>query len=302
MNSNIGKAILDNGFSGEIDEFANVGELTTMKIGGKARLVAYPANELDLLLLAEFIKETNVRYFILGGGSNTIFKDEIYDGIVVHLAAMNDISILSDGTIQAEGGCPLHKVISFSHEKGFTGMEGLIGIPGSVGGAVMSNAGAFGYSIGEFVKELEVIRWDGKRIVLKEDDFAFSYRTFSFKDTTPFVISRVKLKFERGNVKEAQEKMKVFQRERQLKQPLDMHSAGSIFKNPPGMHAGKLIEACGLKGKRIGALGISTKHANFIVNFGGGTRRDFDELTSLVIEEVLKKFGVRLELEVVCVG
>lgn len=302
MNSSVKEIILDEGFSGDIYENSDISELTTIKIGGRVRFLLYPADEKDLVLLAKIIKKINAKYFVLGSGSNTIFKDGIYNGIVICLAKMNTFSVFLDGLIRVEAGCPLYKVISEAHKTGFVGMEELIGIPGSVGGAVMSNAGAFGKSIGEFIKDLEVITREGEIAVLQRGDFSFSYRTVHIKDIMPFAISKVELGLIKGNVKEAQKRANLFLRKRRAQQPLDQPSAGSVFKNPSGMYAAELIDACGLKGERIGGLEISKKHANFIVNLGNGTRKDFDALVSIVRKEVFKKFSVKLEMEVVCVG
>jgi UDP-N-acetylmuramate dehydrogenase len=268
---------------------------TTIGVGGNARVFAYPETDDELLSLL-----TN-KFFIIGRGSNLIFKDEGFDGTIISLERYfntlvfepidNDTSLVRVG-----GGIPLNKLLVDAERKGLSGLEFLWGIPGSVGGACYTNAGAFGTSFLEFVTEIGVLRYaDNTFTSYTKEKIEFSYR----KGVKSGIVKEVLLKLKKGNVKERLLEVKKWRYEHQ---PIGEMTAGCIFKNPPGNYAGRLIESAGLKGKRIGGAGISEKHANFILNYGDATSADVLSLIELVRRRVFEMLGIKLELEVEVVG
>ncbi|OGC03996.1 UDP-N-acetylenolpyruvoylglucosamine reductase [candidate division WOR-1 bacterium RIFOXYA12_FULL_43_27] len=246
-------------------------KFTTFKIGGPAKLLVVPESPEEL---RAFLKKNRKPIFVLGGGSNVLFSDKGFDGVVVSTAKMKKLS----GNI-AEAGVPLARLK----------IPELAGIPGTIGGAVKGNAGAFGVSIGDFVEYVKCFDKKGKSFKLKPK---FSYRKSNIKG----IIYEVGLRI---NPKSGPADR--FLKERKEKQPWGTPSAGSIFKNPPNDSAGRLIEACGLKGQRIGGAQVSNQHANFIVNTGSATASDVKKLIKKIQKAVKSKFGIKLETEVVSV-
>jgi UDP-N-acetylmuramate dehydrogenase len=206
--------------------------------------------------------------------------------------------IVDGDTVRAGAGVNVPKFVLDLLKEGFTGMEGLGGIPGSLGGAIIMNAGAYGSEIFEFVTDVEVIR-NGVAVTLRRDEIFYTYRD---TDLTKDIILEVGFRFERGDVVAAKERRKELLAKRKDSQPLDRPNAGSIFKNPTGDYAGRLIEACELKGTRIGDAVVSEKHANFLVNDGHATASHMMRLIALVRDRVRSDHGVELELEVKLLG
>jgi len=276
---------------------------TTFKIGGKAKYFFVAKNKKDLIKAILVAKKYNLPFFVLGGGSNTLVSDRGFEGLVIKIQN----SRLRQGfggqaklkTIYAEAGTSLGQLVNVALKNSLTGMEWATGIPGTVGGAIYGNAGAFGESIGDVVKKVEVL--DTKDLRFKIYDLKkckFGYRDSIFKHKKNLIILSAKIQLKKGKKSEIKRKIKEFLDYRQETQPLNFPSAGSVFKNPPGFSAGELIEKCGLKGKKIGKAKISEKHANFIVNLGGAKAKDVKKLINLIKKKIKKKFGITLEEEI----
>jgi len=270
---------------------------TTFKIGGPADFFVEVEKEEELVKLLKLLRELNLPYFILGGGSNLLVADEGFRGIVIKIA--NCELRITNCKIIAGAGVSLGKLVELSAENSLTGLEFAAGIPGTVGGAVRGNAGAWGEAIGDKVKRVKVLTPQGEIKWIDASDCQFSYRQSRFKKTKE-IIWEVELELEKGDRKEIKEKIEenLAKRASQPKEP----SAGCIFVNPKPFPAGELIDKCGLKGKRIGDAQISPKHANFIVNLGNAKAADVIRLIKLIKEKVKEKFGINLEEEVFLLG
>jgi UDP-N-acetylmuramate dehydrogenase len=297
-------------------------DYTTFKIGGPARYFFVAKNKEDLKNAILWAKKKRLPFFILGVGSNVLFSDKGFNGLVIKL--QNTQYEIRNTKVVAEAGVPLQKLVLETAKKGLSGLENLAGIPGTLGGVIWGNAGAFGMEIGDLVEEVKVLDVGGSKLEvkkLKNKDCKFGYRDSIFKKKENWIILEVTLKLEKEKKKEIEEKIKEILRLRKEKQPLEFPSAGSVFKNVPiekvpkkirekfrekikngVLPAGVLIEAVGLKGFQIGGAKISEKHANFIVNVGGAKASDVKELIKKIKKEVKKKFKIQLEEEIKLVG
>lgn len=283
---------------GRVEEGVSLKELTTFKVGGKAEFVVYPDNSHDVKDLLEFLKEENVKYYILGNGSNVIFSDKDFEGVIINLTEMQAVEIYpAINGVFAEAGAMISRVVQETVDAGLTGLEWAAGIPGTIGGCVVGNAGAYKSSMADFIKSVTVINPEGNLCKLEKDDISFDYRTSMFKENSGYIVLVAELELQKGDKAEAVDLMADRARRRVEAQPLDFPSAGSIFRNPENDFAGRLIEECGLKGKRIGGAEISVKHANFIINVDNASANDIKELIELVHDEVLKKFNIDLIME-----
>lgn len=291
-------ARLHSTFSGKVLPNEPLSGHTWLKIGGPADVFLVPDTKEDVLHAVRFCTEEGIPYTILGSGSNVLVGDDGIRGAVIAIHKTLDYLHVEGDVVRAGAGVNVPKLVVDLLKHGFTGMEGLGGIPGSLGGAIIMNAGAYGTEIFEFVTDVELIR-GGKAVTLTRDQIFFTYRG---TDLTNDIILEVGFRFERGDVDAAKERRKVLLAKRKDSQPLDRPNAGSIFKNPPGDYAGRLIEASGLKGTRVGNAVVSEKHANFLVNDGEATARDMMGLIELVRSRVRADHGVELELEVKLLG
>jgi len=276
---------------------------TTFRVGGNAEAVYEASDPERLSRVVSFLAGEGIPYLVAGRGSNLLVKDGGIGGVVILLAgAFADIqyegSDYSD--ILAGAGLSIVDLLIWCREEGISGLEFLAGIPGTVGGAVAMNAGAFGKEIGPRVREIRLVSQHGQLTARDRSRLKFSYRDLDLE--AGVVITNVLFRLDRDTSKAVSEKIAGCLKRRKETQPLEYPSAGSIFKNPLNDHAGRLIEQAGLKGKRIGGAIISNKHANFIVNKGGATARDILTLINLAREEVRKTAGVQLELEIQVVG
>jgi len=284
---------------------------TTFKIGGPADFFVEVEEEEKLLNLIKLLKDLNLPYFILGGGSNLLVADEGFRGTIIKIQnskfKIQKFDYVKDSSgmdnskfkIICGAGYLLGRLIEKTAKLGLTGLEFAAGIPGTVGGAVRGNAGAWGQAIGDKVKRVKVLTSRGEIKWIEASDCHFSYRQSQFKKTKEIILE-VELELEKGNKKEIQEKISqnLAKRTTQPKEP----SAGCIFVNPKPLVAGELIDKCGLKGKRIGDAQISPKHANFIVNLGKAKAAEVIKLIKLIKEKVKEKFGVELEEEISFLG
>lgn len=271
---------------------------STFKIGGPADLYIEPKDVDELLSLIRYLKEKEVNFVVLGNGSNVLISDEGFRGAVINLEAGLNFIRVEDEYVIAGAGVKLAKFVDFCIEHGFCGVEMLAGIPGTLGGAIVMNAGAYSGEISDYLVDVEVIR-NLELVRLKKEDCGFGYRTSGLaKD----VIVQARFKFPHGDI----DKMRKIRHEILIKrnqtQPVNFPNVGSIFKNPPGNYAGKMIEEAGLKGIQIGGAQVSEKHANFIINKGNATASDVLELIKLIQNKVYERFGIKLELEVRLIG
>jgi len=270
---------------------------TTFRIGGRAQFFFVAKEKKELIKAIKVAKKFKLPFFILGGGSNILVSNRRFDGLVIKI--LNTKYKILNTKIMAEAGTRLGQLVSATVNAGLSGLEWAIGIPGTVGGAIWGNAGAFKNSMQNVVKAVEVL--DSKTLKIKKfknKDCKFSYRESIFKKNSNLIILSVTFQLKKRNKKQIKEKMQECLNYRKEKQPLNLPSAGSVFKNPPGFSAGELIQKCGLKGKRVGNVKISEKHANFIVNLGGGKAKDVKKLIKIIKNKVKNKFGITLEEEI----
>lgn len=276
----------------------------TYRIGGPARVLFSAANEREIVAGIEIAKENRFKIMILGGGSNILFSDRGFDGLVLKLAN-NFIKIAEEkedrAVVLAGAGAPLAALVKFALDNSLAGMEWAAGIPGTAGGAIRGNAGAFGREIGASVLRVRALEISGKSVVpaiVGKEDCAFGYRESVFKRNKNLVITAAKFVLEKGNANEIADKIKECAEKKRISQPLDFPSAGSVFKNPEGFFAAKIIEDCGLKGRSAGGAQISEKHANFIVNRGNAKADDVLALIAQIKAAAKEKFAVDLKEEI----
>ena len=271
---------------------------TTFKIGGPARLAVFPKNENEISDVIKKCKEENVRYMVVGNGSNLLVADEGIDAVVILLGKeFGEVKLIDDTTIFAEAGAPLMKVCRFALENGLSGLEFAYGIPGSCGGGAFMNAGAYGGELGDVMFRCDHIDKDGNKGSLEGDDLKLAYRHSAYYENG-CIITGAYFKMQKADKEEIKAKMADYMSRRRDKQPLEYPSAGSTFKRPEGNFAGALIEQCGLKGTRVGGAEISTKHAGFVINKGGATCKDVLDLCKKVADTVKAEKGIDLEMEV----
>ena len=281
---------------GKLETNVLLSKYTTYKVGGKAKVLAYPKNIEKLITLLKWAKTNNISYKMLGNGSNLIFSDADYNGILIKLTEFDDIEIF-DNKIRVGAGYSLMKLSRIALKNSLTGLEFAAGIPGTVGGAVFMNAGAYKSDMGYIVQMIKVLTPDFRIVTLENKELAFHYRTSFLKTHPNYICLEAIIKLEKGKKEAIEEVMKSRVQRRKEAQPLEYPSAGSVFRNPPGMFSGELIENCGLKGKKIGGAQVSEKHANFIINTGNATANDVKELIDYVKKEVEKKYHVSLTTE-----
>jgi UDP-N-acetylmuramate dehydrogenase len=286
-------------FSGRIAIQEPLAKYTTFRIGGPADIYLEPLDKKDAVSLISYLRREEIPFFLMGNGSNILVADEGIRGAVVNLeTGFNYVHLESDGSITAGAGIRLAKFVDFCIGQGRQGAEMLAGIPGTLGGAVIMNAGAYGGEISDHMLAVELIRGE-KLVKISKEEGGFAYRASGLQGD---VILEATFDFPRGE----SEPMKTIRRETMLKrnttQPVKWPNAGSIFKNPPGGFAAKLIQECGLKGRSVGGAEISDLHANFIINRDGATAQDVLMLIDIVRDEVRRKFAVELELEIKLIG
>lgn len=270
---------------------------TTFHIGGVADFYVMPHNEDEMILAFEQAFESDMPVFVCGNLSNIVFADEGFNGVVIDTRAMNRLSV--DGNlIFAEAGASLTSVARFALDLGLSGLEFSYGIPGTVGGGVFMNAGAYGGMMSDVIFSVRAYDIASKKIVeLRGDECEFSYRHSVFTEGGMLVLSCV-FALKDGERESIRFIMNERIQARRDKQPLELPSAGSVFKRPDGFYVGAMIEELGLKGLKVGGIQISEKHAGFMVNVGGGTCADLITLISIVKEKVLEAYGVALECEI----
>lgn len=274
---------------------------TTFRIGGPASVFVTPKSEKDLVTAIEICRSQGAPYFILGNGSNLLVSDQGYDGVVVHIGSdLRDISV--EGTeITAKTGAMLSQVAHAALAHGLTGMEFAAGIPGSLGGACMMNAGAYGGEMSQILVGVRALDDKGQIVELAADQLELGYR-HSIMMEKQYVVLGARIHLEKGNPEKIQAQMDELKEKRIAKQPLEYPSAGSTFKRPEGAFAGKLIMDAGLRGFRIGDAMVSEKHCGFVVNAGKATAEDVCGVISHVQQVVMEKYGKELEPEIRFLG
>lgn len=274
---------------------------TSFRIGGPADFFVQPANEEELWNALHLARQEKVPFFIVGNGSNLLVSDEGFRGMILHTGGMlKDISVEGD-VIYAQAGALLSTVAKTALEHGLAGMEFAAGIPGTLGGAVCMNAGAYGGEMKDILLDAEVLTQEGERLVLPVEELNLSYRHSVIFEKN-YVVLAAHIRLSRGDTAEIKNRMNELAGARRDKQPLEYPSAGSTFKRPEGYFAGKLIQDAGLKGYTVGGAQVSEKHSGFVINRGGATAEEVRFLIRQVQQKVRSQFGVELEPEVRMLG
>jgi len=270
---------------------------TTYHVGGKAAVVACPRDADDAVRVYSFLHREGVPFAVIGAGSNVIAPDEGIDGVVIKTAVSSArIIFLGGGRVRADAGVLLLDLVRAASAHGLSGLEPLAGIPGTVGGAVVMNAGTRDAETAQFLSRVDLLTSSGRKRTLAAKECSLGYRRSIFLGTDWFILD-AEFRLERGNAAASIKMVDSFLEDRKSKYPLDLPSAGSVFKRPRGDYAGRLIEEAGCKGMRIGDAEVSALHANFIVNRGHAKARDIMALVSAIRARVFEKSGVYLELE-----
>ena len=273
---------------------------TSFKIGGPAEEFCAVRCEEDIIELLEYTRKEGIPCTVMGNGSNLLVSDKGVKGLVIKIAKCFDKVEVCGEKIMAQSGILLSKLSNIAADNGLSGMEEVSGIPGTLGGAIYMNAGAYGGEMKNFVERVTYLS-GGEIKTAEKDELDFSYRHSRFSGTDDIVLS-AELSLKKADISEIRAKMEDFKERRCSKQPLSMPSAGSTFKRPEGYFAGKLIEDAGLKGFAIGGAQVSEKHSGFVVNTGNATAQDVLDLIHHIQNTVYDKFGVKLETEVKMIG
>ena len=269
---------------------------TSFRIGGECA-IATPETAESAAELMRLIREKGIPCFILGNGTNVLCADKGWDGLVIKTKGLSKISV-SGNRVIAGGGAILSRVASAAAANSLTGLEFAHGIPGSLGGAVAMNAGAYGGEMSSCVVRTTCLMPDGEIICLTGDEHKFAYRKSFVTEKSGAVVLESEMELTYGDREKIEEQMRELAARRKSSQPLELPSAGSVFKRPEGHFVGAMVQECGLKGRTVGGAQVSPKHAGFIVNVGGATAADVLELIELIRAEVFGKFGVKLECEI----
>lgn len=274
---------------------------TTFRIGGEAACFIRISSEEQLRKLIPYFENVGVEYFVLGKGSNLLVGDKGYPGVILQISDACQQIEAEENRLQVQAGAALSKVALFAMERGLEGLEFAAGIPGTIGGGVVMNAGAYGGEMKQVVESVRVLSSEGEILTLDNDTMEFGYRTSIIRNRN-FTVLSVTFRLREGNREEIRARIEDFQKRRMEKQPLNYPSAGSTFKRPEGYFAGKLIMDAGLRGFQIGDARVSDKHCGFVVNVGKATARDVTDVIEEVQERVRERFGVSLEREVIYLG
>lgn len=284
---------------GEVKEFVDLKKYNTYGIGGISKYLVMPEDIDDLSSLIKYLNKEGIPWYVLGGGSNVILPDEDFDGAIIKLDKLNRVVIDND-IIIAESGVSLGMFVNTLLDHGFVNYAHLMGIPGTLGGAIVGNAGAYNVSIFDYLISVSIIDADGNKKILNKEDIKYDYRYTEFKGKNSIVVA-ASFKGIYGDVAFAREQIQLNLEKRRNTQPLEYKNAGSVFKNPPEYSAGYLIDHAGLKGLTVGGAKVSEKHANFIINYDNATSRDIIKLIGIIKNTVEDKFNIELNLEQVIV-
>lgn len=274
---------------------------TTYKIGGPADCLVLPKDTEDVSAVVRFARKEGVPYMVMGNGSNLLVSDDGIEGIVLRIGDSMNEWHMEGNLLVAQTGCILSRMARETAKLGFKGIEWAAGIPAGLGGAAYMNAGAYGHFFYEALEAVEIVDEDGTVKVLLKEELDFSYRHTSLMDRKA-IVTRVMVRLVEDDAEKLVNAVEATMKLRREKQPLEWPSAGSVFKNPEGSHAGYLVELCGLRGKSCGGAQVSEKHGNFIVNKGGATAKDVLCLIDEVRSVVEREKGYRLETEILTIG
>ena len=281
---------------GKIVANPKMSDYTTYKVGGNALAIIYPNNINNLIKLLKYLKKNNIKHKVLGNGSNLIFSDELYDGVLIKLDEFNQL-VIKDTVVTVGAGYSLIKLSVKTAKLGLSGLEFASGIPGTVGGAIFMNAGAYKSDMGYITSEVKVLTPDLEIITLYNKDLNFHYRTSFFQKNKDYICLEAKLILRQGDTISIMELVSERKQRRLMTQPLEYPSAGSVFRNPENDFAGRLIEELGYKGKNIGGAYVSEKHANFIINKNNATATDVRNLIKEIKDKVKEKYNIDLIVE-----
>lgn len=282
---------------GKIETNVSLKKCTTYRVGGNAKYIAYPKDIDSLVKLIKYLKNKSIKYKILGNGSNLLFSEKEYDGVLIKLSEFDEIEFIGKTKLRVGAGYNLIKLSILTAKKGLTGLEFASGIPGTVGGSVFMNAGAYKSDMGYIVETVKVLTPDLKIINLENKEMDFHYRTSFLKKHPEYICLEVIIKLRKGKKEAIEEVIKDRRQRRLTSQPLEYPSAGSVFRNPTDDFAGRLIEESGLKGEKHGGAMISSKHANFIVNYKNAKADDIKYLIELAHDKVKEKYNIDLKIE-----
>lgn len=283
---------------GSVEEHASLKNLNTYHIDGKAKYLVSPNSINDLIQIIKIIKENDLQYFVLGNGSNIVLNDQEYNGVIIRLNQLNGIEVHPQlNMAYAEAGAMLPKLVQEAVNNSLMGLEFAAGIPGTIGGSIYGNAGAYNSCILDYVTSVTVLDEDLNVKVIEHENITYSYRTSMFKEGKKYIILAAKFFLKEGDQSNSLNIIEDRRQRRIASQPLEYPSAGSVFRNPEGDFAGRLIESCDLKGYRIGGAEVSSKHANFIINVNNATGKDIYTLIKHVHDTVLEKTNVDLHIE-----
>lgn len=274
---------------------------TTFRVGGEAQCMLLVEKEEELLRIVPYLNQIGKEYFILGNGSNLLVGDKGYNGIVIKLGNGMDQITIEDTHIRVQAGALLSATAAVACEAGLAGMEFAAGIPGTIGGGIVMNAGAFEGEMKQIVESVKVMNTAGEILVLDNDTMEFGYRASIIK-SRPFIVLEILLRLTKGDPAQIRARIEELSALRKSKQPLDYPSAGSTFKRPEGYFAGQLIMDAGMRGYRIGGAQVSEKHCGFVINRGNATAADIREVIEEVQARVKERFHVMLEPEVIFLG
>lgn len=274
---------------------------TTFRIGGPADCFLQPENEEQLIQVQRYLSKVGIPFFVLGNGSNLLVSDGGYRGVIIQIGRKMSRIEVEGCIIKAQAGAPLAQVAKTAMEHGLTGLEFASGIPGTVGGGVVMNAGAYDGELSRVVVQVNTVNSEGESMELDNEAMEFGYRTSAVKNSS-LTVTEVIFGLEKGDREQIRAKMDDFAARRREKQPLEYPSAGSTFKRPEGYFAGKLIMEAGLRGYQCGGARVSDKHCGFVINTGGATAEDVRDVIHEVQEQVKDKFHVTLETEVIFLG
>ena len=280
----------------EYKEKASLKNYNTYKIDATSDYVVFPKNEKELIIILKELKNNKIRYLILGNGSNVIFSKSKFDGVIIKLDKLNMVEY-NDTLVQVGAGYPLIKLAMETIEKGLSGLEFAAGIPGCIGASTAMNAGAYNSDMACVVKSVKVLTPNFEIKKLDNNELEFAYRDSFLKRNKNYVVLSTTFNLSLGDTEAMKKQVTERRMKRYASQPLNMPSAGSVFRNPENMYAGELIEKLNLKGRRVGGAEVSQKHANFIVNVGNATGNDIIELIKIIKKEVKSKYDVDLKLE-----
>ena len=280
----------------EYYENANMKKYNTYKLNTTCKYLVFVKNIEELLTLLKYLKENNIKYLVLGNGSNIILSEDYFDGVIIKLDKLNNITI-NENKVSVEAGYSLMKLSREVLKYNLTGLEFASGIPGLVGASVAMNAGAYNKDMASVVKEIKVIDDNLNIITLTNEELEFKYRDSLLKHNKNYICISAIMELEYGNANESLALIEERKQRRLASQPLEYPSAGSVFRNPENIPAGKLIEECGLKGYNINGAEVSFKHANFIINKNNCTGKDIVELINIIRKKVYEEYQIELILE-----